>query len=354
MKRNKIIDLMKSIGILLVVIGHCSKNIFLNRFIYIFHLPLFFLISGYLYNEKNSKEPWNFVGQKIKKFVTLYILYGSFLVVFRNIFIQMGILNVPKYKLGDIIIGILNSCLFQSIEPFSAAMWFIPILLVSLIVYNFITNLVINIKDSKEKEIKRTIIILLITILGIYLNNKNYNIGLHYQTVFVIMPFIHLGQIIKLYFKDKLYPNLLVSFITIIITILCLLKLNGGVELSINQIWNPFIFYVLGSLLIYVVYTICFYLDKFSKIASIFEYIGKNTFQIMCLHIVSFKVLDYIVINCFTKNYVILSNFTISYEKLFIGYIIIGITLPLIFVYLLKKLKEYVNNLLKKINTIKN
>ncbi len=43
----------KGIGVILVVIGHflASSNLVqLNKFIYTFHMPMFFAISGYLYN----------------------------------------------------------------------------------------------------------------------------------------------------------------------------------------------------------------------------------------------------------------------------------------------------------------
>lgn len=338
--RSKILDLMKSVGIILVVIGHCTKNMFLKRFIYLFHLPLFFLISGYLYNEKSCIEPWNYVSKKLKKFVLLYALYGSFLVVFRNIFIKMGIMDGILYKFDDILVFVFSSFLFQSYEPFSAAMWFIPVLLVSLIIYNFITSYTINLKN---KEIKRTLIVIFITIIGIYLNSKNRNVGLHYQTCLVILPFIHIGQLARLYLSLKMHPNIIISMLTFAIAILCLLNFEGSVELSYNQIWNPLIFYGLGVFLIYMVYTFCFYIEKLlHKTTIVLEYIGKNTFQIMCLHILSFKILDYFAINLFTKNYDILSSFTVSYPIYAPVYVFVGITLPLLLVYILRSIKALV------------
>lgn len=47
------IDAAKAVGIWLVVMGHCSNTIvqypYLVSFIYLFHMPLFFLISGYFF-----------------------------------------------------------------------------------------------------------------------------------------------------------------------------------------------------------------------------------------------------------------------------------------------------------------
>ena len=52
MKRNAIIDITKAIGILFVIIGHNSTGL-LCRYIYSFHMPLFFIVSGFLYRQKD-------------------------------------------------------------------------------------------------------------------------------------------------------------------------------------------------------------------------------------------------------------------------------------------------------------
>lgn len=50
-ERNVTIDIMKGIGIILMVVGHSGYPSFLRNFIYTFHMPLFFMISGYLITE---------------------------------------------------------------------------------------------------------------------------------------------------------------------------------------------------------------------------------------------------------------------------------------------------------------
>lgn len=55
--RNYQLDIMKGIGILFVIWGHISENTSLNNWIYSFHMPLFFFISGvicYMTIEFNS------------------------------------------------------------------------------------------------------------------------------------------------------------------------------------------------------------------------------------------------------------------------------------------------------------
>lgn len=51
-KRNPLIDYMKAIGIILMVMGHSGSPITL--WIYLFHMSLFFIISGYCIKEYYS------------------------------------------------------------------------------------------------------------------------------------------------------------------------------------------------------------------------------------------------------------------------------------------------------------
>ena len=71
-KRNKLIDICKGIGIISIVIGHASWNIPIGNidipigpFVYLYHLAIFFFCSGFLY--KKEENDWGeFLKKKIK------------------------------------------------------------------------------------------------------------------------------------------------------------------------------------------------------------------------------------------------------------------------------------------------
>lgn len=72
-QRVEWIDIAKGIGILLVLIGHvCDKHTFLWNFITLFHMPLFFIISGYVL--KLDKPIKLFLKSKL---MTLWVPYVS-------------------------------------------------------------------------------------------------------------------------------------------------------------------------------------------------------------------------------------------------------------------------------------
>ena len=51
------VDTAKLIGIYLVILGHLPlKNIFATNFIFTFHMPLFFFLSGFVEKHRSVKE----------------------------------------------------------------------------------------------------------------------------------------------------------------------------------------------------------------------------------------------------------------------------------------------------------
>ena len=49
--RNPTFDIMKGIGILAMIIGHCPIPLPIRELIFSWHMPLFFIISGFFYKK---------------------------------------------------------------------------------------------------------------------------------------------------------------------------------------------------------------------------------------------------------------------------------------------------------------
>jgi fucose 4-O-acetylase-like acetyltransferase len=75
-KKHQWIDIVKGIGILSIVIGHITDGA-LREILFLFHVLLFFFLSGYLF--KQPQQLKNFIVKKIKR---LLMPYASFLIVF--------------------------------------------------------------------------------------------------------------------------------------------------------------------------------------------------------------------------------------------------------------------------------
>ena len=78
-KRLDFLDVCKGIGIVLVILGHIyGLSSKVGIWIYSFHMPLFFILSGLVYNEKKNTELpfFEFLKKKAKSYLVPYYLYA--------------------------------------------------------------------------------------------------------------------------------------------------------------------------------------------------------------------------------------------------------------------------------------
>lgn len=78
-KRVEWIDVAKGVGMILVIMGHCfNKETLLHNWIFSFHMPLFFVLSGYCFNLRKYENAWSLIKEKnqtlIFPFVKFWIL----------------------------------------------------------------------------------------------------------------------------------------------------------------------------------------------------------------------------------------------------------------------------------------
>lgn len=145
-QRNKIIDMMKGICIIFIVAGHSGAPF--THFIYLFHVALFFMISGYLFKSAYSDSIESvryFLKRKIKSLYLPYVVCGVIFSLLHNIFIRINIYTdnlllleqVPQefasitvpWTFREIITNILKHLLLGGNREIGGAIWFIATLL---------------------------------------------------------------------------------------------------------------------------------------------------------------------------------------------------------------------------------
>lgn len=77
------IDVLKGIGIILVVIGHVNTKGFLVQWLYTFHMPLFFALSGYILYKFGKYIPFQkFLLKRTKSILWPFILFRLVLFIY--------------------------------------------------------------------------------------------------------------------------------------------------------------------------------------------------------------------------------------------------------------------------------
>lgn len=75
--RIKWIDISRGIAIILMVVGHTSIPQSLSKFIWSFHMPLFFIVSGMMFNATKYSSLYVFVKHKTKTLVVPYLFFST-------------------------------------------------------------------------------------------------------------------------------------------------------------------------------------------------------------------------------------------------------------------------------------
>ena len=165
------IDVVKGFAILLVVLGHILQNCELDRYIYSFHMPLFFLLSGITFSVHEGE---GFVLFVRRKFCSLMVPYYSFGLIAITVFLLTGhyasaTLNKPfdlsfLQMCRNLLYGSSQNDALKFYEP----LWFLPCLFSIHLISYFIVWLVG--KSPETGSNIRTIVLVLFILLFFVLN----------------------------------------------------------------------------------------------------------------------------------------------------------------------------------------
>lgn len=92
-KRNTTMSIVKGLAIILMVLGHAEAPGQITTFIYLFHMPVFFMASGYFFSRKNVDEPWEFCRKRFKGLYIPFLKWSLFFLLIHNFLFTVGILN---------------------------------------------------------------------------------------------------------------------------------------------------------------------------------------------------------------------------------------------------------------------
>ena len=133
MNRFDYLDIAKGIGIILVVWAHIMLVGVSHRIIYAFHMPLFFFISGMLFNKDKFTSLGQFLKQRAKRLLVPYFFYSVATWCMWAAFRFFRHDEVNSYFMP-----LLQTLIAQGSGEFivhNSALWFIPCLFAVEIMY---------------------------------------------------------------------------------------------------------------------------------------------------------------------------------------------------------------------------
>lgn len=184
MKRLDRIDILRAIGIILMVAGHVFTFFGkFDRYIHTFHMPLFFVISGYLFKSKPEIKLFTLIGQRAKRLLLPYVTFAivNYVAWF---FLERGteewyapLVRLVTYNTSGL--------------PICGALWFLTALFWAEAFY-FVFDRVI-----KKPPVRSAVVLVAAVIACAIQNSTEFRLPLTIDTGFICMGFYEIGRLCK-------------------------------------------------------------------------------------------------------------------------------------------------------------
>lgn len=347
--RSSELDYMKGILIILVVWGHVHTP--LTNWIYQFHIPVFFMISGFCWKTKHSnnvESMKHYVIGKIKRLYVPFIIMNVLFILLNNIFLHIGLITddptfldlTSSYLLVQktseqmdyltMIIGVINALFFSGgYAKMCGVTWFLSSLFMVCVVHMFLEFFISRLLNRRTTILIMTLALCLIACLLI----KNLGIGMPgiMKRFFGCYAAYLCGVLFKEFNMLK-FCNPKLGVIAFIITvILVLIPLDTSVELSKSKIGNP----VLFLMLCFSGFVFCYELARLFAYYNLkpVEICGKESMSIFLLHPISFKIVTFLYLLIYSRPMILLAAYpALDGENsiLPVFYVIVGVFVPLV------------------------
>lgn len=347
--KNASVSIAKAIAIILMVMAHAGCPIWFQHYISMFHMPLFFFMSGYCFKESYLANSKQFVIKRIKGIYIPFVKYGLIFLLFHNVFYMLNIYSGEYgfngsvshlYDLREYVKKAVSVICMRRSEQLLGGYWFLHTLFFGSLIF-FILKKLLN-----KFEYIAGGVSLLFAVLLLLFTIKIPMIG---YKEFMAAFFIWAGFMYKknsLHLEQKWMIILLSLALVAIGTCYWQTSMLGC---SWKQVVPYSITAIVGTL---AVFGLSHYLGASKSIKSVLLFIGDHTLEILTWHFLCFKVISIAIIYIYQLPIVRLSEFPVIGEYASKGYwvlyLLVGVLLPLLFVWIRTRFQSM---LCKRCNT---
>ena len=287
MEREIPLDIAKGIGIILVVLGHTlagwgTSHQVLHRFIYSFHMPLFFGISC-AYISQNS--PFiTFVKSKLTRFVLPFFFWVLFyFVLSRSINIAKLLIaslrhanDLPPltFEKDLVLLPLLANWSSLDHSALYVDLWFLPAIFSTVILYRLLGRWI----ASGGFVLNGTITIIVSFAVAHF--NELYQFHPHVpwslDIAIVCFPFIHIVAYRHYWYKLNIF---FVPLLLLVIYLLCQHMHSFLAQLDFNNYWQFLATGLAGTILVLLVSSLL----KTTRLGTLCSKIGRRSYLIFVL-----------------------------------------------------------------------
>lgn len=280
-KRISYIDIARAFAILFIVLGHTLVHSehcgLIFKFLYSFHVVMFFILSGYTFKIKDNQSFFYFLKNKFIRIMIPYLIWSLLFLIPYILFgskvsndLDVNSTFDLKQLLFNIMYGIgSNSALKQN-----SSLWFLPALFSMEIIYYFIIRFI-----DRNNKLKISVLIVSIVVgyASYYLMHFYIPWGLN--TVLNLGCFFLIGYLIMNSNIDNFISRWYFTIIFIIIG--CVACYFNNTVQCIDYEYGDYTLALISGFCLSIAFI---NISKYINSNKILEYIGKNTMGILVFH----------------------------------------------------------------------
>ena len=313
MKRDTTISIAKGIAIILMVIAHAEAPGWLCRFIFEFHMPLFFITAGYFFSQKYLNDEATFVKKRVKGLYWPFVKWAVFFLIIHNWMFDLGILNET---FGNEAGGVTHPYSWHQMQQnlwtivtamagydafLCGAFWFFRGLFVASILYLIIYKVALKLLPTRAKSLTPYLICLIMLLLCGWKTYEGLRVINLVQGGYRDMMgcfFFGCGFIFR-QFVDAYHKATARVYVSLPMTLVCaVIVYLFSKYLTANMNWRStftqFLSLPVPALLGFLMtYNISRWIDRTKGwVKRFLVYTGDHTLNIFIFHIVSYKVVS--------------------------------------------------------------
>lgn len=299
-KRLAYIDYARGIGIILMVMGHIGFGERFYHYIHAFHMPVFFVMSGYLYREKESLKQE--ILKKVKQLIVPYISIGAFHYAFW-LLIHHGENNLTEPLINLLWVNTNTNM------PIAGALWFLTCL--------FFVDIIFMLVDRYMKRISGLIFVIIAVFGSCFTLITDIRLPWAIDTAMVGVGFYYSGYLLKKYsgikyvgkLMDLNIPETIIGFVVFSV----LIFLNGTVNMRTGDYAVIPLSWVNGIGFSIILLNICKLTEQAEEnsrfltiICNVLKYVGANSIVYLCFNQLCILILNKVRAVIFTGDISIL------------------------------------------------
>jgi fucose 4-O-acetylase-like acetyltransferase len=367
--RDTTFTLTKAIAIILVVVSHAGAPVWLNRFIFQFHVPIFFLCAGYFFRPEYLEDGRRFVAHRFQRLYLPFVKWSLFFLVIHNLLFPLGLLSETY---GNAAGGVLHPYTWHDFcqrcwnvvfnmsgydEFICGAFWFFRTLLVSSLAFLVGMKLLrrLQVRVAKDVPAWQTPVLLaaVCCLLIIWKIGGNLRLtgiaGGGYRELLGVI-FLCLGYLYRLY-HTRIPSSVVVPLVCVAVTVLgaWLFPSSMAPKADYAGFFGLLLPAVGGFGMVHALSHVIH--RRGGWIERGLVYIGDRTLYIFAFHLLAFKVVSAVKVACYGLPYQRMGEHTVVHEAagdaFWVLYVVVGVGLPLAWLALYRYLQQHYDLSLK-------